>query len=264
MSPWSAERFRVGLGAGSVELALRAAWPRSRVLRGLRASFTPRDGQPAWQAALDTLAAALKAFDAGRQRAAVRLSNRWVRYAVLPWSADLARMAELEQLARLHFEQRDGAAVAAWTVRVCDGGWGRPFVACAIDTALLDGLHAVLRAQGVRPGSVQPLLMAAFNDCRRRLVSGAAFAVVEPDRVCVSVFDAQGWGEIGSRRSGGQPGTALAQELATLATDRAPASLDLLLVGEGLGWCDDSADALPASRVLGRRALALCGAAGAA
>lgn len=264
MSPWSAERFRVGLGASSVELALRAPWPRARVLRSERADFTPRAGAPAWQAALDALSAALEAFDASGQRAAVRLSNRWVRYAVLPWSADLARTAELEQLGRLHFEQRVGAAVAAWTIRICDGGWGRPFVACAVDTALLDGLHAVLRAQRVRPGSVQPLLMAAFNDWRHRLGDSAAFAVIEPDRVCVGVFDGKVWGEIGSRRSAGPPGAALAQELATLATDHAPASLDLLLVGEGLDWRDDIDDALPAPRVLGRRALALCGAAGAA
>jgi hypothetical protein len=121
----------------------------------------------------------------------------------------------------------------------------------------------VLQAQGVHPGSMQPLLMAAFNDWRRRLGDSAAFAVVEPDRVCVGVFDGLGWGEIGSRRSGGEPAAALAQELATLATDRAPAALDLLLVGEDADWREDSGDALPAPRVLGRRALALCGAAGA-
>ena len=258
MSPWSAERLRVGLGAGSVELALRAPWPSARVLRNERAPFTPRVGEPVWQAALDALAGTLEGFGARGQRAAVRLSNRWVRYAVLPWSAEIVRAAELEQLARVHFEQRDGAAVAAWTVRVCDGGWGRPFVACAIDTALLAGVRAVLQAQGVRLGSVQPLLMAAFNDWRRRLGTGAAFAVVEPDRVCVGMFDGDGWGEIGSRRSAGDAVAALAQELATLAAASTPAALDLLLVGEDTDW-PDAADPLPAARVLGRRELALCG-----
>jgi hypothetical protein len=258
VSPWSAERLRIGLGAGSVELALRAPWPLARVLRSERADFTPRAGEPAWQAALDALAPALEAFGARGHRTAVRLSNRWVRYAVLPWTADVSRTSELEQLARLQFEQRDGDAVAAWTVRLSDGGWGRPFVACAIDTALLDGLRAVLQAHGVQPGSVQPLLMAAYNDCRARLGDSAAFAVVEPDRVCVGVFDGQGWGDIGSRRSGGSAAVALAQELATLAADQAPAALDLLLVGEDTDW-HGADDALPEPRVLGRRALALCG-----
>jgi hypothetical protein len=259
VSPWSAERLRVGLGAESVELALRSAWSAARVLRSASAGFSARAGEPAWQPALDALSTALEAFNVRGRTAAVRLSNRWARYAVLPWSADLTRAAELEQLARLRFEQRDGAAVAAWSIRVCDSGWGRPWVACAIETALLDGLRSVLQAQGLRPGTVQPLLVAAFNDWRRRLGSGAAFAVVEPDRICVGVFDGNGWGEIGSRRSAGNAASALAQELATLATDSAPAALDLLLVGDGAPWPDDAA--VPAPRVLGRRPLALCGAA---
>lgn len=259
MSRWSAERLRIGFGADRVDCVRLGAWPLRRVIKRSGAAFAARPPEPAWQPALQVLDESLGAVASRGDAVALRLSNRWVRYAVLSWHAGVAGTAELEQLARLRFEQRHGNAVAAWTIRCCDGGWGRPLLACAIDTALLEALRERIAAHGLRLASLQPLLMAAFNDWRRRLRHSAALAIIETDRLCLAAFERGRWVEVTSRRCGDDIEDTVEQELATLPVQQAPPPLAVALIGDDAHWPEPVGEQVV--QLLGRRELALCGAA---
>lgn len=262
MSRWWGERLRIGLAPDRVDLAFMRLGPRRTVSRAQSLRCAPKAGEPPWQAALDALGEALPEFGVRQGSAAVVLSNHWVRYAVLPWQAELTGAAEVDQLARLHFEQTYGSVASGWTVRTSDTGYGAPHVACAVDTALVDALGATLTRHGLGLGSLQPLLIAAFNDQRRQLGGQGAFAVVEPGRVCVGLLQQQRWLDITSRRTDADAAEVIEQELATLDTDLDATPLDVLLVGDGAAWTDPArrpARLLGAADGVGRPTLALCG-----
>ena len=263
MSRWSAERLRIGLAPERVDLARLGLLSTRKVTRQSSVVCTPKPGEAPWQAALGALDGALTEFGSHAGSAAVVLSNHWVRYAVLPWQPSVTSAAEVEQLARLHFERCFGAAAAGWTIRTCDRGYGAAHVACAVDSALITALQACLAAHGLRLATLQPLLMAAYNDSRREFSGSTAFAVVEPGRVCLGLLQQDRWLAIASRRAGADLSEAIEQELATLDADAVPPRLDVLLVGADTPW---SAPAARAARVLGGpqargRSLAMCGAA---
>jgi hypothetical protein len=264
VSRWSAERLRIGLAPDRVDLVRLGSWLGRGPARQLGADCAPALGQPPWQAALDALAAPLAELGVRGEAVLVVLSNHLVRYLVLPWQAELNGAAEVEQWARLHFERTYGVAAADWLIRSCDGGYGRPQVACAVDRQLVEQLGARLAGLGLRLASLQPLLMAAYNEARRQFQGRTAFAIVEAGRVCMSLLDADGWREIASRRTGTNAAETIAQELATLDTEVEAPQLEVLLVGERAPWPAHNA---PPARLLGqreaqgRRTLAMCGAA---
>lgn len=263
MSRWSVERLRIGLAPERVDVVRLGLFSGPKVSHPRSLSCTPKPGEARWQAALATLDGALAALGSRAGSAAVVLSNHWVRYAVLPWQPSVTSVAEVDQLARLHFEQRFGAVAAGWTVRTCDRGYGAAHLACAVDAALISSLQTCLAAHGVRLGALQPLLMAAYNEARREFKGDTAFAIVEAGRLCLGLLRQGRWIAIASRRTGSDPGEVLEQELATLDTEAAPARLDVLLVGADTPW---SAPPSRATRLLGGpqangRSLAMCGAA---
>lgn len=263
MSLWSAERLRIGLAPERVDLARLRLLSTQKLTRQSSVSCAPKPGEAPWQAALAALDGALAEWGSRGGSAAVVLSNHWVRYAVLPWQPSVTAAAEVEQLARLHFERNFGAAVSGWTIRSCDRGYGAAHLACAVDTALITALQACLAAHGMRLSTLQPLLMAAYNDARREFSGNTAFVIVETGRVCLSLLHQDRWLAIASRRTGADLGEALEQELATLDADAVPPRLDVLLIGADTPW---SAPTARAARVLGGpqasgRSLALCGAA---
>lgn len=237
MSRWSAERLRIALAPGRVDLTRVGLWPGRPAVHEAGATCTPRAGEPPWQAALDALDGLLGEFSARGEAVTVVLSNHWVRYLVLPWHAELTGADELAQFARVRFEQTYGAAAADWTIRSGDGGYGAPHVACAIDTALVTELQRRLTAHGLRLRSLQPLLMAACNGQRRALGGErSAFAVIEPGRICLSLLGQGRWLEVSNRRAGADLPEAVERELATLDADAVPPQLDVLLVGDGARW----------------------------
>jgi hypothetical protein len=70
----------------------------------------PAYGTEPWHGALE----ALKGVTWPRARVTVVLSNHFVRYALVPWSAALATPAEEQAYLRHHFAKIPGAASRAW------------------------------------------------------------------------------------------------------------------------------------------------------
>ncbi len=263
MSRWWPERLRIGLAPQRVDLA-RLRWLRGvKAARETSVSCAPQEGEPPWLAPLQALEVLLAESGAHGGAVSVVLSNHFVRYLVLPWQPKVLRAPEVEQLARLRFAHRFGAAAQDWTIRCSDAGYGAAHLACAVDTALITDLHARLAAHGLRLVSLQPLLMAAYNAVRRELATHSALAIVEEGRVCLGLRERSQWLDVTSRRAGVDLAGAIEQELATRECDASPA-LDVLLVGAGATW---PAQGVPRARLLAKsrtgvaRSLAMCGAA---
>lgn len=171
----------------------RIVWVR--VGRGLRARVTEkrvipvpaRETLPVWSAALDTLSAALKQAQDARRQAAVILSNRLVRYAVVPWHDALISRTERLAQARHCFKGIYGEIAASWSVMVNSGGYRQPGLATAVDTDLIDGLRREFRNVGIPLASIQPYLAAACSQFRHTIArdgTTSCFCVIEPDDIC--------------------------------------------------------------------------------
>lgn len=230
MSPSWTPELRVGLAPSHAAVA--------RTPRGLfrRTSYkrfeTP--GEPA--AALEAVLAQVAPF-AGDLT--VVLSSRYCRHALLPWSDALADEAEWLAFAAHSFEAVHGKAARGWTCTVAAAPSGKPRMASAIDTALLDGLRAAVAKQpGVRLVSLQPYLAAAFNRVRATIGRRHAWlAVVDDGRVLLGLVKAGEWAAIRTRQlPGAQPEQLQAlveRETALLGETEAPETL--LVVGGELG-----------------------------
>jgi hypothetical protein len=112
-------------------------------------------GGPDW-------AAALQALDStAAQPLQLRVGGRWCRHWLLPLPHGLASLADLQQLATLHFERLYRAPAAAWHLAPdLHPGWsGNAAVACcAVPAALVQALHALrLHVAGVHSAALHAL-----------------------------------------------------------------------------------------------------------
>jgi hypothetical protein len=156
-----------------------------------------------WEPALDVLASCLK--DASWHSAVCRLvvANHWACYAIVPWSDALIDQSERINHARYCLAKTYGDVVAQWTVTVNEGAPGEPQVACAIPSALIDGIQLVADTQGLRVISVQPQLIAAFNGWRGRLPKKDGwFFTLEEGSLAAAHFTANGWDRVRAVRIG--------------------------------------------------------------
>ena len=181
MSPlW---RDEIGIFLAPHKLAL------TRMSRGVR----PRSaGEVAW--ANDILedthwAAPLTALDgllAKRewQGAVARIvvSDQWVRYAIVPYSAALSGEEERLTHARHVLTGIYGVVVSHWSVTLSDSRPGSPQVACALPANLLEELQLLLARHRVPLRSLQPQLVSAYNHWRSSCPTAAWFRVLEPPR----------------------------------------------------------------------------------
>jgi hypothetical protein len=148
-----------------------------------------------WRGALEALRQKVATLK-NRTDVSIVLSNHFVRYALVPPQSGAASADEELALARFQFVKIHGERAKAWEVRVSGE------VACAIDTALLSGLKEIFSKQkGARLVSIQPYLMAAYNQWRPRIPrDGAWLVLVEPERVCLARLAAQGWASVHNGR----------------------------------------------------------------
>lgn len=162
MSPSWLERADIVFAAGALEFS-RSRWPRKAQIEPRRVEVVAQPGDavgtPIWRACLDALAPLLAAERPATAR--VRLSGRFCRFALAPWTRGLTADEE-RALARAVLLETYGDAAHGWEVRVDNLQRGAAFVACAVDAALIAGLHRVFDAAGWRLGSVEPLFAVAL------------------------------------------------------------------------------------------------------
>lgn len=122
------------------------------------------------------------------------LSSHHARYALLPWSPNLAREEEWQALARHRFTDTHGTVASHWEVRVSPAPKGGARLACAIDRGVLAELRAAVARAGARLASVQPGLMHAFNARRREFRRAPGWLVVaEEGRLTLALIGRGLW-----------------------------------------------------------------------
>lgn len=151
-----------------------------------------------------------------RANVTVVVSNRLVRYVVVPRTTGVSGDAEELALARHHFARVHGERVRDWDVRYSR----ETGLASAIDQELIDRLGKTMRLK-----SLQPYLMAAFNQMRPRVPKEGAWIVLpEAQATCVALYAKGAWAGVSvSRATGEKAGTeAIERERLRMGSAQAP------------------------------------------
>lgn len=165
---------------------------------------------PDWQPALASLDAWLGQNKVAA-RAEVILSDSLVRYAVMPWSADVSAGEERRAMTRIHFEAMFGPMLGEWEFQVAPAGYRQARVACAVDSRLSSALHALFAVHKMRMVSLRPYLMCVINHWHAQLSGDALLVVVAPDHCMMAGFKAGAWHSVRRIRLGDASGARLQQ-----------------------------------------------------
>ena len=184
-----------------------------RLSRGLKprvayGNWLPNGGPPAqpnWGGPVDTLRTMLADQASRKTNATVILSNHFVRYLVLSWSAELVTEAEELEYARARFVEVYGEAARHWVIRTNGAAAGARRLAAATDLALIDTLTRTLNASEVKFISCQPALMAQFNAARTRIGNDAWLVSAERTRLSIARIRDGQWYSVRTRPVNGAP-----------------------------------------------------------
>ncbi|HXU94308.1 MAG TPA: hypothetical protein VFP33_11705 [Gallionella sp.] len=167
-------------------------------------------GATQWGAAMQALEALLAKQPKCKACATVILSNRFMRYALLPWSDVPGDEAEELAYARHAFHQAYGDIAESWDLRLSAGKVGMPQLASAVDPRLTESLRALFGRNEVVLESIQPHLMAAYNTSLNILRGRSAwFVLVEPGSVCLALLRQGCWESVRTMRLEGDGRVAL-------------------------------------------------------
>jgi hypothetical protein len=194
-------RIRVGLAPERIVLASYGGGRRPTLARAEAIFVEPRAEAARWQAAVDALPSALAQLDGGGCPVTVILSSQLVRYAVLPWNAALKSEDDWLAYARHRLQSVHGAAAGEWDFRICATAPHGPRLVSATDRALLEALDAAVATAGGTLESVQPYLMAAFNQAAPLPGDSSFWLVIEePGRLTLALVQDGTWRSVRSRR----------------------------------------------------------------
>ena len=194
MSLLSRERMQIALSPHHVAMVRVAGWKKPRVLDRKRLSCAASDAQPTWSAALEALREMLgQPNPAPVLPTSVILSNHFVRYLVLPWSADLVTQSEELEFARARFAQVFGDKARQWVIRTSSAPVRLERLAAATDAALIEALADTLKTAGLALASCQPALMAQFNASLRRIGDNAWLVSAEHGRLLIAWIETGRW-----------------------------------------------------------------------
>lgn len=161
------------------------------------------EGAPLWQPAVDALAAQVAAGAMAGAAVTLVLSNRFVNYALVPYSEALGSADEELAFVRHCFARVHGSQADDWTFRLSQASPGTTRLACGIEQALIDALTKVMTPLGSRYRSLQPHLMASFNRWRTKLaVRPGWFVVAEPGLLSLAMLSGGQWQSVRTLKVG--------------------------------------------------------------
>ena len=154
--------------------------------------------QDSWRPSVAALRTALR--DPRGQDASPRvvLSSHFVRYAIIPWNAELANAAERDAYLRHCFVLAYGEVARQWDLRLSPAGFGQAALASGISTALLEAIRIEFEQAGMKAGNVHPHLMPALNETWKYLGKAQTgksfwFVSIEPGRLCLGLMENGQW-----------------------------------------------------------------------
>lgn len=197
MLPLLSDRVRIALTPETVSATRISRLFRREVTEKHTVPCAPASAPADWQAALAGLTDLLSRMKRERADGTVILSNRFVRYALLPWSENLRHPHEQMAYARHRFASIHGEEAENWEIRLSPGGTGEPRVASAVDPAMLQSLRDRFKGTRLRLNSIQPYLMAAYNLWRPTLNGGdCLFLAVENRRYACAALRGGRWSAV--------------------------------------------------------------------
>lgn len=195
MLPLWPDRLGIALFPERLLLARVSAGFRRRLLHKEVVDFAPaQPGVPLWRPAADALAAKVAAGALAKADVHLVLSNRFVHYAVVPWSDTLGTREEELAFARHCFSRVYGSEAENWALKLSSANPRRARLACAVEQTLIDALETCMGPLAGRYRSLQPHLVASFNRVRTRLGEQPAWVVVaEPGLLCLALLQEGRW-----------------------------------------------------------------------
>lgn len=133
---------------------------------------------PCWQRISDSLSQILAQPEWQKAEVNIVLSNRLVRYAVMPFSAQLKTYTEQEAFARHILIRTYGATANQWTLRIHRAKAGSPWLISAVDQELLEGGRRACAIHKLKLCSLTPYLMQVFNRYRKTIKNDPAWLVI--------------------------------------------------------------------------------------
>lgn len=209
MLPLFRDELRIVLAPEQVVL-MRLAWiftkrgPAWRVEAKTIVDCSPAAiGEAPWGAPIKTIETELPRLLERKTVAKVILSNHFMRYTLVPWSETLSDPVEEEAYALHCFRQLFGADTEQWELRLSPQRAGLPQLASAVDKRLLAALRGVFEGNGVALKSIQPRLMAAYNNSRLTLWKQSVwFVLYEPGCLCLALLQHGCWSSVRTMRVG--------------------------------------------------------------
>jgi hypothetical protein len=202
----STDRLYISVEPESVAVCRVRGFFKTKLIEKTLIDCDPAYGSTPWDGAVEALKKHLESLKAERLKVTVVLSNRLVRYALVPFDAALSGPEEELALARFHFTRIYGERARTWDLRIGEGGPGGARIASGVDEGLLAALRACFPSTGgARLVSVQPYLMAAFNTWRSGWSAavgkeGAWLVLLERERACFALASRAGWQSVQSLR----------------------------------------------------------------
>ena len=198
------DRLGMALFPERLVLARASGGFRPRLLHKEMVTFAPAEpGMPLWQPAVDALAVKVAAGALAKANVSLVLSNRFVNYAVIPWSDALRGKEEELAFARHCFTRIYGSEADGWEIKSSSAKPHKPRLACAVDRSLLEALSLHMKPLASCYRSLQPHLMASFNRWRARLgVRPAWLVVAEPGLLCLALLQDGHWQSVRTVKAG--------------------------------------------------------------
>lgn len=195
----STDHIRVYLHPQRLVMVRLSGWLKPKVVaQDVITGWTHSAQSLGYTEVLAALAQQLKRAEWQHAHATVVLSGHGAHYRIAPWNPTLT-LDEQQALLRHRYAEVFGTDAAAWKISLCDAGFGKQGLACAVDGGLLDKVKEVFAASTVRLGSIRPMLMEAFNGWRGKIETGQAwFILLESGWLTAGLRNNNGWAGIRS------------------------------------------------------------------
>jgi len=154
--------------------------------------------QDLWRPAVSALRSALSDSRWQQVIPTIVLSSHFVRYAVIPWNAELANAAERDAYLRHCFMLAYGETARHWDLRLSPAGFGQPALASGIGAPLLEAIRIELEQAGLAAHNIHPNLVLAANETlaylgKKNAGMSLCFVSLEPGRLCLGLVENGQW-----------------------------------------------------------------------
>ena len=193
MLRFRSERLSIALCPGQVAVLTSKRGPQGARAEPVVLAVAEDHDVPLWKNSVAVLADWLQQQPPGRASATLLVSNRFVRFARVPWVESAQGEAEAQALAMACFESQYGD-MRGWRFQLDDGAFGAPRLAFAMEGALLDALQAVFDARKIPCPRVEPYFVTCWNRWHTELKTDEAlFAVMESGTMVMASLKSGRW-----------------------------------------------------------------------